>query len=290
MHGWIIPLYMSALLEWAGSTWRVALSSVCGRVRFPPVWSSGTDWWRTLADHDLWFVWAGRGTMEIDATTIPLGAGTCIWMRPGRRYVTTHHPDDPLGVNYFHFNLLDRRGRRANAPTLPGFEHTVVRHFSFADAVMQRILEVRMEPEGSASADRLFGALLLELGREAAHVQQIPAGLSRDNVERMNAAAARIRADLATPLTVEALAREMGYSVSHFSRTFAAVTGVRPQEFAIHARVDRARELLATTSLSVGEVAAAVGFAEIFYFSRLFKQRTGTTPSEFRRNLLSSGG
>lgn len=290
MHGCVISLHMSALLEWAGTSCRVTLSPVCGRIRFPPTWSSGADWWLTLTDHDLWFVWAGRGTMEIDATTIPLGAGSCIWMRPGRRYVTTHQPDDPLGVNYFHFNLHDRRGRRTDIRILPDFQHTIVRHFGFADVLMQRILEVRAEPDGSASADRLFGALLLELGREAAHAQQIPAGLSRDNVERMNAAAARIRAEIATPLTVESLAREMGYSVSHFSRTFATVTGVRPQQFAINVRLDRARELLATTSLSVGEIAAAVGFAEIFYFSRLFKRRLGLAPSEFRRNALASGG
>jgi AraC-like DNA-binding protein len=106
----------------------------------------------------------------------------------------------------------------------------------------------------------------------------------------MHAAAARLRENLAAAPSVAELARTSGYSVSHFSRTFAAVHGLRPQEFTIAARLERARELLTTTDLTIGEVAAAVGVPDLFYFSRLFKRRMSVAPSEFRRNALVSGG
>jgi AraC-like DNA-binding protein len=106
----------------------------------------------------------------------------------------------------------------------------------------------------------------------------------------MQAAAAHIRDHLRTPLSVARLAREFGCSVSHFSRTFAAVTGTRPQAFVIDARIERARELLTTTSLPIGAIAAEVGMADLFYFSRLFKRSLGIAPSEFRRQALASGG
>lgn len=282
-------LHMSALAAWEDGACDAALGSVCGRVRFPPEWSSGEAWWRTLADHDLWVVWEGRGQMEIGDTPLALGPGSCVWMEPGRRYVTTHDPAHPLGVFFFHFTPL-RRGVARDARPAPPFEHTIIRHFGFVDSLLQRILALRGEPGGQASADRLFTALLHELAREARHGWRMPAGLPAEKVERMNAAATRIRQEPAAAHTVDALAREAGFSVSHFSRTFAAVVGERPQEFVIAVRLGRARELLATTGLPVGEVAAAAGFADIFYFSRLFKQRMGITPSEFRRQAFASGG
>lgn len=282
-------LHMSALAAWEDGAWDVALSSVCGRVRFPPEWSSGEAWWRTLADHDLWVVWEGRGHMEIGDTPVALGPGSCVWMEPGRRYVTTHDPAHPLGVYFFHFTPL-RTGKAPGRRLAPPLRHTVIRHFGFVDSLLQRVLALRGEPDGPASANRLFAALLQELVREARHGWRRPEGVSAEKVDRMNAAAARIRQNPAVVLTVEELARESGCSVSHFSRTFAAVLGERPQEFAIGVRLERARELLATTGLPVGEVAAAAGFADIFYFSRLFKRRAGVTPSEFRRQALASGG
>jgi LacI family transcriptional regulator len=49
--------------------------------------------------------------------------------------------------------------------------------------------------------------------------------------------------------------------------------------------LDRAKELLATTTLSIGEVAVQSGFSSVYHLSRLFRRSTGATPSEFRHRL-----
>jgi transcriptional regulator GlxA family with amidase domain len=107
-------------------------------------------------------------------------------------------------------------------------------------------------------------------------------------VERIHAVMAEIQQAPARPVTVAALARRHGYSVSHFSRLFAAIAGRRPQAFVIEARLEQARERLAFTEESVGAIAAQCGFADIYYFSRLFRQRTGVPPTEYRRRLARS--
>jgi AraC-like DNA-binding protein len=284
----LILLHMSAILELNGQDWNLRLAELCGRVRFAPGWSSGADWWRTLRDHDLWFVWAGRGTMQLENETIPLSAGTCIWMNPGRRYETTHDPDHPLGVSFFHFDVLDRRGRSAGAEFKSPFEKMHTRHLAFAEVTMQRILALRAEPGGPESADRFFAALLAELVREAATQPAAPQGVRPEHVERIHEIMGAIRASPARVETVAGLAKRNGFSVSHFSRVFAAVAGLRPQPFLIAARIDHARDLLALTPASIGEVATAAGFSDIYYFSRLFKRRVGVSPSAFRRNLARS--
>jgi AraC-like DNA-binding protein len=284
----LIFLHMSAIFEDGGRAWALRLGELCGRVRFAPAWSSGTDWWRTLKDFDLWFVWSGRGTMELGAETIPLSAGTCVWMRPGRRYVSTHDPAHPLGVNFFHFDLLDEQGRPAVHGLIPPVERMRGRHVTFTDDTMQRILALRDEPDGRASAERLFAALLAELVREALKQPRLPTGVRPEHAERINEIMTAMRTTPAKFGSVAALAKQHGFSVSHFSRVFEAVAGVRPQPFLIAARIDHARDLLALTPESVGSIAHTAGFSDIYYFSRLFKRRVGVSPSVFRINLLRS--
>ncbi|MDO8539897.1 MAG: helix-turn-helix transcriptional regulator [Opitutaceae bacterium] len=276
---------MSAIFELNGHTWLLRPRDVCGRVRFQREWSSGTEWWRTLQDYDLWFVWTGRGTMQLETQKIPLYAGSCIWMHPGRRYITTHDPEHPLGVNFFHFDVFDERGSPAGPRFTPPLERMRVLHLAFADCLMQRILALRSEPGGRETGDALFAALLTELVRDASRQAKLPAGIRQEHVTLVHEVMSEIRAAPATVVSVAQLARRHGYSVSHFSRVFEAVAGARPQHFIINARLDHARELLSMTSKSVGEIAAAAGFSDIYYFSRLFKQRTGISPSAFRQNL-----
>ena len=226
--------------------------------------------------------------MELGAKTIPLSAGTCVWMRPGQRYVTTHEPAHPLGVNFFHFDLLDSQGRSASHRLIPPVERMQGRHVTFIDGTMQRILALRDEPDGRASAERIFAALLAELMREALRQPGLPAGVRPEHAERINEIMTAMRATPAKFGSVAALAKQHGFSVSHFSRVFEAVAGVRPQPFLIAARIDHTREMLALTPASVGSIAHTAGFSDIYYFSRLFKQRVGVSPSVFRKNLLQS--
>ena len=78
----------------------------------------------------------------------------------------------------------------------------------------------------------------------------------------------------------------MGYSVDYFSRVFTQVIGHGPQEFVITARINRAKQLLSETSLSVGEISTVLGFRDVFFFSKQFRQKTDCTPTEFRAKLM----
>lgn len=88
---------------------------------------------------------------------------------------------------------------------------------------------------------------------------------------------------------LEALAAEMGVSYSWFRRTFQTQTGFTPQRFRGLRRLDRACQLLADTNLSIGEVAASLGFSSQAYFARAFRKETGLAPSVWRANQLRRG-
>jgi AraC-like DNA-binding protein len=94
---------------------------------------------------------------------------------------------------------------------------------------------------------------------------------------------AYIDARLASRLDVNVLARIVGLSASQFSRVFQRTAGVPPHRYVMQCRVIRARELLATTRLSLTEIALATGFADHSHFSRRFHEFMGVAPRDFRR-------
>jgi transcriptional regulator GlxA family with amidase domain len=90
------------------------------------------------------------------------------------------------------------------------------------------------------------------------------------------------------PLQAAALASRANVSLSHYFALFKRLTGSTPIDFFIHLRIERAREMLDTTSLTVKEVAAALGYDDPFYFSRVFKSINGLAPSDYRHARLNA--
>ncbi len=99
----------------------------------------------------------------------------------------------------------------------------------------------------------------------------------------MEAARQKIEATPPALLEVTSLAKTAGLSVSQFNRRFHAMTGLASKAYAQRCRQAFAQQLLRDTHLSIGQAAHALGFSDIYYFSRWFKSRTGVAPSVFRQ-------
>jgi transcriptional regulator GlxA family with amidase domain len=82
--------------------------------------------------------------------------------------------------------------------------------------------------------------------------------------------------------SVQELAEQAGLSRSQLTRRFTRATGLSPEAFLIHARIDRSRYLLRETPMPVAAIAQSLGYCDTFYFCRQFKAITHQTPSRFR--------
>jgi len=87
---------------------------------------------------------------------------------------------------------------------------------------------------------------------------------------------------LAEDVSLAALARQAGLSVSHLHRAFSAASGETPKHFTLRLRLGRAAALLLTTSDSVLQIALSCGFQSHEVFSRAFRRRFGITPTAYR--------
>jgi AraC-like DNA-binding protein len=87
--------------------------------------------------------------------------------------------------------------------------------------------------------------------------------------------------DFAELLDVRALAHEAHASRAHFIRSFKKAFGETPHQYLLRRRMERAKELLRNTPLSVTEVSLAVGFRSLGSFSTAFRQLVGESPSVY---------
>ena len=101
-------------------------------------------------------------------------------------------------------------------------------------------------------------------------------GQIRENIERY------IREYYSTEISMQSVARAMNYSDAYFCKLFKQCFKVNFSAWLNEYRIDRAREMLQNTRLSVREVSTACGYSDANYFARVFKRVTGKTPSEYR--------
>ncbi len=83
-------------------------------------------------------------------------------------------------------------------------------------------------------------------------------------------------------LSLEFLADFFGFSKYHLCRIFKKYTGYTINQYITLLRIERAKELLKTTSLPANKICVMVGIEDVNYFYRLFKKQTGQSPKEFR--------
>ncbi|THF80751.1 AraC family transcriptional regulator [Cohnella fermenti] len=126
---------------------------------------------------------------------------------------------------------------------------------------------------------RLFSLLLQETVTSA--------GVSRSHPqsERMHRAAEWIKEHYREPLQLADMAAAVHLSPGHFRALFKDSTGRSPIEYLMRHRIDQAKRLLLYSDRTVGEIADFVGYADIHYFSRIFKRIEGMSPLHYRESL-----
>jgi AraC family transcriptional regulator len=90
------------------------------------------------------------------------------------------------------------------------------------------------------------------------------------------------------PITIEDMARTAKYSRFHFTRMFQQAIGVPPGRFLTTVRIQEAKRLLLSTSLSVKEITVRVGYSSVGTFSTKFRDSVGLSPRAYRASAPRS--
>lgn len=92
------------------------------------------------------------------------------------------------------------------------------------------------------------------------------------------------------PRSVREVASLAGFSCFHFIRLFKAVFGETPHQYQMQAQIEKAKQLLILTDMSVTDVCMAVGLSSPGSFSTMFSRRVGMSPSVFQHRYRPTSG
>jgi AraC-like DNA-binding protein len=226
-------------------------------------------------DFDLWIALDGRGELEIDGDLHTVAPGFSVCFQPGPRVVHGQHDaDQPLQVFYCHFELVPTRG--ATLPSAFAPHPVTLPADPLLWSTIQELTALLDRGNRASLAQTLLWQLLLRLENADSIVESSPE-------ERVRVLIRQIRESPATAYNVDGLARQAGLSAGHFRRIFRKLAGESPVQFILNQRIQRACFYLTETHLPIQRIATTVGYADVYFFSRQFKERMGQSPSAFRR-------
>jgi AraC-like DNA-binding protein len=255
----------------------------CDRVRCRAGWRYTHEESERLTDQELWVIWAGRGTLHTNGADFELRSGSCVWMRPGTIYEASQVEADPLGLTSIHFQFQKRHLNLGHQ--YPEFFD--VWDLNYIDAVTRRIVEIMRQgtadEEQQRTAGLLLSGVLLDLIKSFRDTEKKSTNpIARHHNATVRRTVQHIYDSVEAPLSVADLARKAGYSPAHFSTLFKRITGQTAESMIVQARLEKASRLLRWSNLSIGQVAQAAGYPDVYFFSRQFKLKTGLTPTNYR--------
>jgi AraC-like DNA-binding protein len=240
-------------------------------------WNKG----RILDDYYLIYISNGRGTFESSETlSFEIRTGTCFFLFPGvwHRYKPDphygweeywvgfkgHYPENLMGQHFF-----DK--------TRP-FIHTGL------NEDLQRLFHKLLDLVKSSvpGYQQIISGITLELLGIVNSISLNKDSGTNSTAKAIAKAKFRMQESIEHPFEIEQLLDEIPMSYSKFRQAFKETTGFSPNQYYLNIRLNKAKELLTATALSINEIAYHTGFESIFYFSKLFKKKNGISPSDYR--------
>lgn len=231
-----------------------------------------------MLDFDIWLVCRGYGWLEAGSRHFNLAPGDCFIFSPGSSLKAEHNPKTPLGVVSSHFELAKKRNY--SKPFMESISpYRRLADHSMLESLLTRVFHSHQTGE-KENASIWMAAALTEY-RTAPETTRVMSsdGEYQHLIEEI---CRQITLCPAKHYSVVDLAKRLHVCPDHFTRVFKLAKGVSPQEFLVSRRIEFAKDLLLQSNYSINRVAEFSGYESIYYFSKHFKKRTGSSPTAFR--------
>ncbi|MFD2611467.1 helix-turn-helix domain-containing protein [Paenibacillus gansuensis] len=253
------------------------VGSSFGKYVCEPGWS----WQPTpFHDFDLWYVLSGQGSMNVNGTNYPVQAGSFFIFQPGDRVIGEQNLAHPLTVLYCHFEISSKKDKAAVEEILSSTRHISFVDTSSIEPLLHQLIELanlQQNDETAVETDLLLKLIITRWNAEFAmstHTLQ-----ARYHKKIMMQAQDYIRLHLSETIEYQQLAASVGYSPRYISKLMKDNTGLSLKETITKLRLERGLQLLTETAMSVTEISIALGYKDIYTFSKLFKRHYGFPPT-----------
>ena len=236
-------------------------------------WDKG----RVLQVYALVYITYGRGVFEGKTGGKSIDAGDLILLRPGQWH--RYRPDPETG---WHESWICFNGRIAQDlfAQNPFPNDPPVLSIGYNEQMLRLFMQAKeLATEMPRAFQQRIAAHIMHILALARAAEQPVSSDDEDMVRRIRCA---LTEHLERNVRMEDVAADLRVGYAKFRRTFKTQTGLSPGQYHLQLRIGRAKDLLTGTVLPVKQVALELGFDSPFYFSRIFKKKTGFAPQEWR--------
>ena len=190
------------------------------------------------------------------------------------------HETNPWSIFWVHFSgeLADHfyerfaQGEKPKAQSLP-FVDSRLKQFDQIYAILEHSFEEKdME---------ILNIKLLDFISSIIYYKEVNPGVY--NTDSISNSIAYMKKNIHKHYVIEDLAGQQNLSVSHYSRSFKQKTGSSPINYFNQLKIQESCQYLYFSDMSIKEICGELGFADQYYFSRLFKLITGSSPSSYKK-------
>lgn len=221
------------------------------------------------------FCVAGSGTVRVASESYAVAPLTCVVIPAHRPHEYHAAAEDPWTIWWLHLRGTDMAelssSGSGHTPTVARLR-SIDREIALLDELLS-LLERRPSAANLLMASAIAWHFLARV--------QVAGALPADG-SPLQRAMTYLESRIEGTITVGELATIVGVSPSHLTALFRRATGSGPSAYHTSLKMGRARSLLDGTSLTIAQVAHAVGYADPLYFSRQFRRVHGTSPTGYR--------
>ncbi len=219
------------------------------------------------------YIEKGMGIVEIDGQTFYLNEGDSYFLQVGTKHHYFSDREDPWQKIFINVSggLLDS--------LIEGYGLKNIYYFKGLDLSkeMRHIISLAQENREDCT-EQIICILNQAFFKMRAHIKH--ADPSLEVAEKMKD---YLRNHATSKFAIEKLCQYISRSESQTIKIFKAAYGITPYAYFLEKKIKLAKDMLLNTNLSIKQIADHLSFADEYYFSNVFKQKTGVSPSRYRK-------
>lgn len=256
-------------------------NSASGKSQFNEPWEH---YERIHSDNILFIVIDGILFINIDGIEYTVKAGETIFIKSGEHHVGFRKNNVTFYWIHFATDQLEEI-TTAQALNINNFKNGTVifpKHFKLLEInnfiIFTNQLIHYSKKESVAVTQYLINIVLTELTNQFVSTLNMPLESKR----RFNEIIAYINAAYMENIKVEDIANEFGYNTKYLTALFKKNLNISPKEYIIDTRLRHAELLLVSSTDTISSIARQCGYNDEFYFMRIFKEKCGMSPTQYR--------
>ena len=236
----------------------------------------------------LYYVVDGKGVYTLSGSEYPAKEGDVFAIYPDVSVICRADKKEPWTLNAVSFNGIDARllmnaaGFQPKEPLRSLDEYSAKNITRFYEGLY--IFRAQNLFNSIMSTAMLYALMSLLVKTASWDQTAMPPGWT--GAVHFQKALNFINENYCRPVTVDDIAEHVSLSRSRLYRVFMQQIFMSPQQYLIEMRIREGRRLLEKRAGSVKEIALAVGIEDPLRFSKLFRQHTGKSPTDYMKNLI----